>query len=90
MIPTLRDSLSRLRALPDDLRLIRDHIGLNVTGLARTLGVDHPRISEWEHRVRLPREPLVILVILAWADEIRKGQGENGTQKLRGAEKPLL
>jgi DNA-binding transcriptional regulator YiaG len=72
VIPTLAESLKRLRQLPEDIKLIREREGLGLTQMARTMGVSKPCMWYWETGKRTPREPLVILSVMAWADRLRK------------------
>ena len=70
-IPTLEESLQRLRQLPEDIKLIREREGLGLTQFARTLGVCKSCMWYWEKGIHTPREPLVIMSLLSWADRLR-------------------
>jgi DNA-binding transcriptional regulator YiaG len=63
-----------LNKLPDDIRLIREKEGLGLTQLARTCCVPKSCMHSWGKGESTPREPLTILSLMAWADEIRAQQ----------------
>jgi DNA-binding transcriptional regulator YiaG len=70
-IPTLEESLVRMTKLPEDITLIREKGGLNRSQLARALGVSRIQVWQWEKGNNAPREPIIVLSILAWADRLR-------------------
>ena len=71
MVPTLQESLAQLRGFPDDIRLIRQRTGLGLSGLGRSLGVSKVAVWRWQKGERVPREPLIMLSLLAWAKRLR-------------------
>lgn len=71
IIPTLQESLTRLNQLPDDIKLIREKEGLGLIQLARTLGVSKSCVFDWEKGESVPREPLTVMSLMAWADRLR-------------------
>lgn len=70
-IPTLQESLDRLNKLPDDIKLIREKEGLGLNQLARTCSVPKSCLWSWENGESLPREPLTVMSLMAWADRLR-------------------
>jgi DNA-binding transcriptional regulator YiaG len=70
-VPTLDKSLSQLLNLPEDIRLIQEREGLSCGQLAQRLGVSKTEVWHWGKGHRLPKEPLVLLSLLSWAEELR-------------------
>ena len=70
-IPTLQKSLERLNQLPEDIRLIREREGLGLIQLARTFSVPKSCLWSWEQGESVPKEPLTIMALMAWADDLR-------------------
>jgi DNA-binding transcriptional regulator YiaG len=70
-VPTLDESISRVMKLPEDITLIRERVGINRSQLARILGVSRVEVSHWEKGTRAPREPLIVLSLISWADLLR-------------------
>jgi len=71
-IPTLDDSLSRLKRLTGDIKLIREKEGINRSQLARALGVSRVEVWHWEKGNRMPRDPLITICLLSWGDKLRE------------------
>lgn len=74
-IPTMKEALISFRELPQDIKVILDS-GITRAALARSLGVTRPTVWRWEVGGHYPREPLILLVIITWADEIKQQQKE--------------
>ena len=74
-IPTLHHSLKRLMDLPDDIKLIRDREKIGLTALAHALGVSKVQLWHWQKGHNTPREPLILISLIAWADSL-KNNGE--------------
>lgn len=72
-IPTLKEAVSRLSQLPEDIRLIQEREGIGLTQLARSLRVSKGAVWHWRKGDRTPREPLILLALLTWADKLRDG-----------------
>ncbi len=70
--PVLQESLARLNQLPEDIKLIREKEGLGLTQFARTFGVSKPCAWSWEKGKSVPREPLTVMSLMAWADKLRE------------------
>lgn len=70
-IPTLDESLAKLNKLPEDIKLIREKEGINHSQLARCVGISRTEIWHWEKGTRVPREPLVLLGLMSWAERLR-------------------
>jgi DNA-binding transcriptional regulator YiaG len=70
-MPTIAESTSRLLRLPDDIKLIREKENIGLTQLARSLGVSKVEVWHWQKGNRIPREPLILLGIMSWADKLR-------------------
>lgn len=75
VIPTLHDSLNRLMSLPDDIKLIRDREKIGLTALAHALSVSKVQLWHWQKGHNTPREPLILISLIAWADSL-KNNGE--------------
>ena len=71
-VPTLDRSLSRVLGLPEDIKFIREKEGLSIGQLARILGVSKTEVWHWEKGNRMPKEPLIWLGLMDWAEELRK------------------
>lgn len=71
-IPTLDAARERLLHLPEDLALILAE-GIGPSQLARTLRVSRTALFYWRKGYQVPREPLITLCILTWADRLRNG-----------------
>ncbi|MBA7603996.1 hypothetical protein ES703_11114 [subsurface metagenome] len=78
-IPTLHNSLSRLMELPDDIKLIRNREKIGLTALAHALSVSKVQLWHWQKGHNYPREPLILLSLISWADSLKNsgGEGEN-------------
>lgn len=74
-IPTLHDSLNRLMELPDDIKMIRDREKIGLTALAHALGVSKVQLWHWEKGHNTPREPLILISLIAWADSLKNDGG---------------
>jgi DNA-binding transcriptional regulator YiaG len=70
-IPTLDDSLSRVKRLAEDIKLIREKEGIKRSQLARALGVSRVEVWHWEKGNRMPRDPLITICLLSWGDKLR-------------------
>jgi DNA-binding transcriptional regulator YiaG len=71
-IPTLDDSLSRVKRLAEDIKLILEKEGIKRSQLARALGVSRVEVWHWEKGNRMPRDPLITICLLSWGDKLRE------------------
>lgn len=79
-IPVLEEAASRLRQLPEDIKLIQEKEGLGLTQLARTFDVCKSCMWYWRKGEHTPREPLAIMCLILWADKLRnKGNGSKSS-----------
>lgn len=85
VIPTLRESLDQLVQLPEDIRLIRKEENLGFKQLAQSFGVSKVSLYYWQLGIKMPREPLIVLCIIAWAERIKERQNHGKqTPNLKG------
>ena len=70
-VPTLQESLSRVIRLPEDIKLIREKEGLGLTQMARSLGVTKECLWYWQTGKHVPREPLIVLILITWGEKLR-------------------
>ena len=69
--PTLDKALSQINGLPQDIKFIRKMEGLSIGRLALILGVSKTEVWHWERGNRMPKEPLILLSLIQWADKLR-------------------
>jgi len=70
-VPTLDKSLSRILGLPGDIKFIRESERLSIGQLAHALGVSKTEVWHWERGNRIPKEPLIWLSLMEWANNLR-------------------
>lgn len=70
--PTLSESLDVLLRIPADIKLIREKEKIGLTGLARIFRVAKETVWSWEKGYSLPKEPLITLSIISWAEKLRR------------------
>jgi DNA-binding transcriptional regulator YiaG len=71
IVPTIDESLARLLKLPEDIKLIREKEGLGHSAFARSLGISRVQLWYWEKGKSLPKEPLILLGLMSWAERFR-------------------
>jgi hypothetical protein len=72
--PAIMDFYRPGEGFARDISLILDRTGCGVSGLARELGVDRDRVTEWRAGRSLPGDPVVFLHVLLWAARLRGGR----------------
>lgn len=76
VIPTLREQIDKLMGLPGAIELIEDKEKLTESALARSLGVPRTSLWRWRKGLSEPRETLITLCIISWAERLRQGNGQ--------------
>jgi len=71
---TLDKALSRVTGLPQDIKLVREKEGLSYGQLARALGVSKTEVWNWEKGNRMPKEPLILMSLIEWAELLRASE----------------
>ena len=69
-VAPLCEASARVVGLARDIRTIRQ-AGVKEVELARVLGVTPRAIQLWQRGRLYPRDPMVFLSIMFWADELR-------------------
>ena len=72
-IPTLPKAVDKILNFAKDLALITESTGASTAQLARSLGVDRRQLYRWQNGA-LPKEPIVLLSLAYYADDIRAGR----------------
>lgn len=72
--PPIREAAEIALRFPNDLKFIRETLGINQSTLARKLGVNRNHILYWEQGKHEPRRPLIFEAVRLWAERLREAQ----------------